>query len=187
MRHRVFIAINFPPAIKERLYSIRDKLSNLPCRWTKKENLHLTLLFLGYLNDQEVLETCQIVSQIGKKHSPFSLGLEKIIPGPPGKSPRLVWAVGKPSNDLAELQRDLESALFERIPNDNEKGRSFAPHATLARIKQWELQKMEAEEVPEINQEISLSFPVDSIEVMESELKREGPEYHVLESAPLSR
>jgi len=57
----------------------------------------------------------------------------------------------------------------------------------LGRLKQWEFQKQEIDEVPEIDETISVQFPVDSIEVMESELKREGPEYHVLESSPLSQ
>ena len=198
MGHRVFIAINFPKDVKEELGNIRDEFPSLPCRWTRKENLHLTLLFLGYLNDEEVLETCKIVKAVGERHSPFVFELNNISYGPPtnplkkqsfhgaGKLPRMVWASGQPTKELTKLNQDLENSLFEKISKDSEQGRSFAPHVTLARIKQWQLREMELEEIPEINKEISLRIPVESIEVMESELKREGPEYSILETCPLS-
>jgi len=187
MGHRVFIAINFPEDVKEELGNIRDEFPILPCRWTRKENLHLTLLFLGYLNDEEVLETCRIVKAVGERHSPFVFELNEISYGPPNKKvPRMVWASGKPVKELTKLNQDLENSLFEKISKDSEQGRSFAPHVTLAKIKQWQLREMELEEIPEINKEISLRIPVESIEVMESELKREGPEYSILETCPLS-
>ncbi len=197
MNHRVFIAINLAPEIREKLYSTRDQYSQLPCRWTKKENLHLTLLFLGYLNDEEVLQTCQTVQEIGKKHPSFDLELNRIIFAPPGKKiPRMIWVQGQPSKELAALRNDLENSFFDKMshppgasemtnqPNEDEK-HGFSPHTTLGRLKQWQFQQMEPEEIPEINNKISLTVPVESIEVMESELKREGPEYAILESIPL--
>ncbi|PIX88575.1 MAG: hypothetical protein COZ30_00470, partial [Candidatus Nealsonbacteria bacterium CG_4_10_14_3_um_filter_36_16] len=57
-------------------------------------------------------------------------------------------------------------------------------HITLGRIKQWEFRQIEPEERPEVNEEINLTFEVNSIEVMESELKRGGSEYTILESFP---
>ena len=59
-------------------------------------------------------------------------------------------------------------------------------HITLARLRQWEFNKIEPEEKPEINEDINLTFEVNSIEVMESELKRGGPNYIVLESCRLA-
>jgi 2'-5' RNA ligase len=52
----------------------------------------------------------------------------------------------------------------------------------LARISEWEFKKFEIDERPEINEEIDLFFTAESIEVMESELKRGGPVYTILES-----
>jgi 2'-5' RNA ligase len=60
--------------------------------------------------------------------------------------------------------------------------KGFVLHITLARIREWEWKKIEPEERPEINEELDLIFTVESIEVMESELKRGGPEYTVIES-----
>ena len=97
----------------------------------------------------------------------------------------MVWAIGRKSPELAKLKNDLEKSLFENVQAQDNDNYGFSPHITLGRLKTWQLKQMEKEEIPEINEEISLSFPVESIEVMESELKKQGPEYSVLQSIPL--
>jgi len=98
----------------------------------------------------------------------------------------MIWVEGEKSKDLANLQIDLEKSLISsgKIKFEPEE-RSFTSHITLGRIKQWEFKQIEPEERPEVNEDINLSFEVNSIEVMESELKRGGAEYMVLESALL--
>jgi len=187
MRHRIFIAINLPEDIKKKLTDYQAKWLELPCRWTKKENLHITLMFLGYLSDEELLEVLRLTREVTQKHKPFSINLKKIIYGPPKKMPpRMVWAEGEKSEELGKLQSDLENSLLASpVKKMESESRPYAPHITLGRIKAWEFRSIEPEERPEVNEEINLSFEVKSIEVMESELKRGGPEYTVLESAPL--
>ena len=186
--HRVFIAIDIPEGIKNRLCAVQDQYLELPARWTRPENLHITLVFLGNTSDQEVIDVCKTAGEIAKRHDPFDLTLDKICYGPPGKAPRMVWVTGEKSAELGALQADLQNTFFETgqpgiIESDEE--RFFAPHVTLARIKQTELHQMEQEEVPAVNEEIGRTFMVESIEVMESELKKGGPKYTVLESFKL--
>ena len=163
MRHRIFIAINLQEDIKKKLADYQNKWPELPCRWTKKENLHITLEFLGYLTDEEILEAIEKTKETASKQEPYFIALNKIVYGPPQKPPRMVWAIG------------------DKIREFN-----LSPHLTLGRLRQWEFNKMEIEERPEINEEINLTFEVNSIEVMESELKRTGPKYIILESCPLT-
>lgn len=186
MRHRIFIAINLPEDIKKKLLEYQLRWPELPARWTKKDNLHITLAFLGYLTDEEVLEICKIVKEVAPKYEPFLINLKRIIYGPPKKPPRMIWAEGEKTEELGKLQKDLENAL-EGISKElsEEQGRGYAPHITLSRIKQWEFRQIEPEESPEINEEINLSFEVNSIEVMESQLKKGGLEYTILESIRL--
>jgi 2'-5' RNA ligase len=187
MRHRIFIAINLPQEIKKELTKFQFKWPELPARWIKPENLHITLAFLGYLSDEEVARVCQITNEVAKRHSPFSINLVKISYGPPNKKPpRMVWVIGEKSNTLANLKSDLENELSGRVGFQPE-NRAFTPHITLARIRKWEFREIEREDRPEINEDISLTFEVSSIEVMESFLKRGGAEYAVLESAPLGQ
>jgi len=184
MRHRIFIAINLPENIKKKLSDCQSKWLELPCRWVKKENLHITLVFLGYLSDEELLEILKITKEVASRNQPFSINLNKIFYGPPKQPPRMVWVEGEKSEELGKLQQDLENSL-RGTPKQKE-NRPYAPHITLGRLNQWEFRQIDPEERPEVNEEISLNFEVKSIEVMESELKRGGPEYTILESAPLA-
>lgn len=186
MRHRIFIAINLPEDIKKQLSSYEFKWPELPARWTKKDNLHITLLFLGYVRDEELLDIFKAVKEAALKNQAFSINLKKIHYGPPNKKPaRMIWAEGEKSIELAKLQRELENALGEKNLGPQKETRAFAPHITLARLKPWEFKRLELEERPEISEEISLSFEVNSIEIMESHLKPKGPDYFVLESATM--
>jgi len=184
MRRRIFIAINFPENIKKRLYEYQKKWIDLPCRWTKKENIHITLAFLGYLTEEELLKAIDITKEVTLRHGPFSINLIKILYGPPKKPPRMVWIEGEESEELGKLQMDLENS-FKGLQYKKE-ARPYAPHITLGRLREWEFRRIEPEEKPEINEKISLNFFVESIEVMESELKKTGPEYTILESVSLS-
>ncbi len=160
MKRRIFIAINLPENIKEELAKYQLKWPELPCRWTKKENLHITLEFLGYLTDQDLMEVCQKTRETASRHRPFEVKLNKICYGPPKKlPPRMVWAMGEKIKEF-----------------------DLVPHITLARIKAWQWRQIDPEERPKIEEEINLNFEVNSIEVMESKLKRGGPEYIILES-----
>jgi len=189
MRHRVFIAINLPENIRQKLVNYQANWPELPIRWTKGENLHITLIFLGYLRDEEVGEVCKITKEVTSRYPPLSINLNKICYGPPKKMPpRMIWVKGEKSEELANLKDDLEKSLSEKIrPAFSAKGqgRAFSPHITLGRIRVWEWRAIEPEERPKVEEEINLSFEVNSIEIMESKLKRGGAEYTILESCPL--
>ncbi len=172
----------------------KEKYPGLPARWTRPENLHITLAFIGYASDEDLVEACEIAKKVAEKNQQFSVGLNKICYGPKsssayadeGKPPRMVWAKGEKSKELSALKNDLDDLLLDsqkiRFSAEN---KEFSPHITLARIKTWEWFKIEPEERPEIDEDVDINFSVDSIEVMESELKRGGAEYEIIESVPL--
>jgi 2'-5' RNA ligase len=190
MRRRIFIAINLTEEIRKELEKFQFKFSELPARWVKKENLHITLAFLGYVKDEDLPRIIEIAKNVATRHAPFLIKIVKVTYGPPKVSPpRMVWAIGEKNENLWKLQEDLKNALMEmKIPQlEEEEGRGFIPHITLARIRKWEFKQMEPEERPEIDEDLNFSFDVKSIEIMESHLKRGGAEYTVLESIPLSK
>lgn len=130
--------------------------------------------------------------------------------------PKMIWAMGDPpshkasdgqrkSKELSLLKKDLEESLGEKIhpvkyreavisPKEKlfnrvnflKENREFRPHITLARVNAFDWRSIEVEERPEIEENIDLMFTVESIDVMESELKRGGPQYTVIESFSLS-
>jgi len=192
---------------------VSDETYGVGIKWTTKDNLHITLEFLGYLTDEEIGEVCIIVKEVAKRHNSFDIKLDKICYGPhklhSGQVPKFIWAEGlsltnfgqndanidmvnkneispklvrdKKSKELSKLREDLENSLTEKIKFAPE-GRGFTPHITLARISAFGFKAIEPEERPEIDEKIDLSFTVESIEVMESVLKRGGPVHTVLES-----
>lgn len=187
MGRRIFLALNLPEEIKKKLVEYQEKWPGLPVRWTRKENLHITLIFLGYLSDQELSELCRICQEVASRNFSFTVNLKKIIYAPPKKMPpRMIWIAGEKSKEFIQLREDLEKSLFtsNKISFSPEE-RDFSPHITLGRIRAWEFRKIEPEERPEMNEEIDLSFGVNSLEVMESQLKRGGAEYTILASFPL--
>lgn len=203
---RIFIAINLPEWIKSELENLKkeidgmfpEELSRGPeggeqvpyrvkmIRWVKKENLHLTLLFIGHVKDEEIPQIGQLVKKIARNQKPFFLKFAKVYYGPPKKiPPRLIWIGLEKKPELLTLAEKLKTEMARaRILRKVEK-RGFSPHITLARIRTWQWRKIEPEERPEIKREISLNFEVKSIEIMESKLKRTGAEYTTLESVKL--
>ncbi len=193
-RHKIFVAINLPGDIKKQLFLYSQKFLDLPARWVPKDNLHITLEFLGALTDMEIGEICVAVKEVAERHGSFTIELQKVLYGPPLRQgsagqaqtiPKMVWVEGKKSKELAMIRQDLENTLTEKISFIPE-SRAFAPHITLARINAMEFRQIEPEEVPEINEVIDLAFTVESIEVMESEMRKGGPVYTILESHNLN-
>jgi len=193
-KHRIFIAVNLPEKVRDKLADYKEKWPELPGRWTKPENLHITLAFIGYSSDEGLAEACGIIKKVAEKHQPFSVNINKICYGPKSnsvyaeenKSPRMVWAIGEKSKEFSSLKKDLDDSLLGSSEiRFSEENKEFSPHITLARIKTWEWAKIEPEERPEINEDVDINFSVDSIEVMESELKRGGSEYEIIDSAGL--
>ena len=169
-QHRIFLAINLPDKIKKRLSEFRKEWFDFPVKLTRIENLHITLFFIGYVNTEEILDICKLAKKAISGKSVFEIKLNKICFGPLNKKPRMIWAIGDINNNLSRLKNKLEGGY----------NKLFYPHITLARIKQKEWGELPS--IPNIEKDISLSFLVDSVEVMESCLSRKGPEYNVLET-----
>ncbi len=160
MKRRIFIAINLTENIKNELVKYQKQWQELPIRWTKKENLHITLNFIGNVDDGELLEIIEDTKKRLAETSSFSVNLSKICYGPPDKMPpRMIWVTGEKVEDL-----------------------NLKPHITLGRIRQWEWRRIDPEEIPEINENISLILNVDSIEIMQSRLNQGGSKYTIVES-----
>ena len=185
MKHRIFIAINLPEKIKNNLIEYRDKWPGLPVRWTKKENLHITLEFLGYLTDEELIELLQKTKEIASGKESFTLRLNKVCYGPTDKKPPSSMSPSDLSLRSPRSSNEGRAPRMIWVMGEKVKEFNLTPHITLGRLKTWQWKQMEPEERPEVSEDINLLFEVNSIEVMDSQLKRMGPEYTVLESFPL--
>ena len=187
MKHRIFVAINLPEKVKKTLLNYQTKLPDFPIKWTKKENMHITLIFIGPVKDENIPKICEAVKRACAQYKSFKINLNEISYGPPQKlPPRMIWARGEQSDELVNLKTGLEKYLIESEVGFIEDNKKFHTHVTLGRIRTWEWKRIEPEERPEIVEETDLDFEVNSIEVMESTLKRTGAEYDQLLSVKLS-
>lgn len=147
MKKRLFVASTLPTHFTSEFKSYQPKL-NLPnLRWMKEEDYHLTLAFLGYIDETQVEIIKQELAKIAKATDSFQLDYEGIIFAPPNISPWMVWAkfaYSEPYNLLVDQTfRALESYTTEQSRPDK------IPHITLARFEKGGLSKDQAP--PQLN------------------------------------
>ncbi|MGD9201326.1 MAG: RNA 2',3'-cyclic phosphodiesterase, partial [Chitinispirillia bacterium] len=100
-------------------------------RWIPKDQMHLTLRFIGECDSQDYDTILSQLSNIAYK--PFSIRLEGVGHFPPRKNPRILWIGIKPNNDLKKLRTIIDKKLEQiGIPKENKK---FHPHITVARLR----------------------------------------------------
>lgn len=169
---RTFIAISLSKVIKNKLY---EKVSSLglTLKWSKPENWHLTLKFLGDLNSKEIQKTQEQLSDIVRHYPKFNLTLNKIILGPQN---RMIWAVFKPQDTLISLQKTLSKALEALNLGPKEK-REYFPHICLSRLKGSEIEivKFRWQDLS-----LNIQFRVEKINLIKSRLKPSGAEYSLI-------
>lgn len=179
---RIFVAINLPTQIKKLIFGYYKQWLDLPIRWTPIENIHITVLFIGYVAEEAVDDVLRVCEEIVKEFKPFEINLSDIVYGPPSdKIPRMVWISGKAPQELVLLSQKLQEELL-KLPSFKywkPEERSFKLHITLGRIKTFELRQMEF--IPEVNEKVDFKFKVDSFEIMESKLKKSGAEYNIIQ------
>ena len=188
-QRRIFISIDISSKLKNQLWRYHDDWLNLPVRWVNRDNYHITLLFIGQSPDEKVGEICQLVHDIAPGYSPFSLKFNQIRYTPSQKNPPFyISLTGESNSEIIALQNDLKDTLTEHrlyFPGAGGGRKDFQPHITLGRIQKWEWRKMEPEEVPEIQEKVDITVPVTEFSVVESKLRRQGPEYIICETAKL--
>jgi 2'-5' RNA ligase len=125
---RLFVALALPDRVAQGLLMIQSGVPG--ARWMDREQLHLTLRFIGEVDERDANAIDDALSAITAKR--FTLEL-KGVGEFGGKHPRALWAGVAANETLMRLQRKIESAL-QRIGLAAEE-RKFTPHVTLARLR----------------------------------------------------
>jgi 2'-5' RNA ligase len=125
---RLFAALALPDFVAEQLKLMQSGVPG--ARWMDREQLHLTLRFIGEVDGRDAAAIDDVLSQI--RSSRFTLEL-KGVGQFGGKTPRALWAGVRNQDELVLLQRRIESAL-QRVGLTPEE-RKFSPHVTLARLR----------------------------------------------------
>jgi 2'-5' RNA ligase len=183
---RTFIAVNLNTEIKEGLASLQNIL-NIPeskIKWVEKDNLHLTMKFLGYMSLEQTVLIKTELKEIASRYSPFIIKLSSNIGAfPTYKMPRIIWVgIKEGVNQLKELYNSIENNLSNKgFPRED---KDFSGHITIGRVKFIRdktkfIQILKRIEVNNFSQDVS------SIDLMESKLTPSGPIYNILAKFPL--
>ncbi len=125
---RLFTGLEVPRGVATALSTLRGGLPG--ARWIDPENYHVTLRFIGDIDDRMAHEIALLLDQV--KRRPFDLrfnGLGSFG----GRRPRAVYLGIEPTSSLLELQAEHER-LLQRVGLEPE-GRKYTPHVTLARLR----------------------------------------------------
>lgn len=126
--NRLFVGIELPDALKERLAGICIGVPG--AKWVKPENLHLTLRFIGEVDEGRFGDIDAALSAV--RAPEFELTLSGIGHFASGKAPRVLWVGVERNEPVVYLQGRVEAACA-RAGLESER-RKFSPHITLARL-----------------------------------------------------
>jgi 2'-5' RNA ligase len=124
---RLFVALEIPEAVRSRLTALQGGVPG--ARWASDEQLHLTLRFIGEVDENVARDVDDALA--GIRALGFMLELAGVGEFG-GKKPRALWAGVRPNDALLHLQKKIETAL-QRIGLPAEE-RKFSAHVTLARM-----------------------------------------------------
>ena len=171
---RVFIAIELPENIKDKLMKIHGGLEG--AKWQRREQMHLTLSFIGNVSNHQLIDADGALRQI--KFKPFKVDVNGLgIFGKPNR-PRLLWTGVKNPKPIEDLHAKIHNALERAsLPQDE---RSYLPHVTLARFDGS--YSMRVDQFVVENDLLDMPpFEVKHFALIESHLGREGAHYDVLQ------
>ena len=195
MQRRLFVAINLPErAVREidaEVAALEPLFKNAPVRFLSPETWHLTLTFLGEQDDEALGEIVHAAEETAADVSVFPLRLAKLLYGPPGRTPRMIWlGADRESTDrLAALKVRFDGALRERAVRIGETERRFEGHLTLARFADEARRARFAGHVPALPP-LDMARPIEfealSLDLMESLPESEGARYDCLGKVPFN-
>jgi RNA 2',3'-cyclic 3'-phosphodiesterase len=187
-RLRTFIAIDLDKAIRDRLVALQEGLSRTgtEVKWVEPANLHVTLLFLGEVDDRTVPEVCRAVADGCRGQAPFVLSVERAGCFPNPRRPRVLWAgVGAGTQEVCALHDALEPPLLD-LGCYRQEERKYTPHITLGRVKSDRpTDKLAAALAKQAGWQGGQES-VRELLVLSSELTSQGPSYTVLSRAKLT-
>lgn len=131
---RAFIAIDLSEEVQIQLAEVIKRLRRTEIRasWVRAENLHVTMKFLGDIDDDFVPDLCCMLDQIGKQENCFKVNLKGTGFFPQRGQPRILYAATDQQQRFVKLIGQLDREL---VPVGFDPEKSFVSHITLARIK----------------------------------------------------
>ncbi|MCF7877073.1 MAG: RNA 2',3'-cyclic phosphodiesterase [Candidatus Omnitrophica bacterium] len=171
---RAFIGLDLTNQTKAKIKEVTDNLEGLPvkAKWVNNKNLHITLKFLGNINQEQLDIIKKIIADISCQHNSFELHLKNFGFFPNSRKPRIFFVSFYPEKRLESLVESLRKKLNQAGFKEDKK---FRPHITLARIKSLKNINQLTEKINQLKAESK--FKINKISLFESTLTQKGPIY----------
>jgi 2'-5' RNA ligase len=188
---RAFIAVELPTAMLRRLGTEIAKLEELvdgrAIRWVESEAIHLTLQFLGEIDDRTAELIAGCLDDVCASYPRMSLDIGGLGGFPNLNRPRVIWiGIREPDRSFSKLQAEIEGGV-SKVGIEAE-DRAYHPHLTVGRLRREASQSEErllADRLRMIQIADLGSVQVEGVSLMQSELTRAGAVYSRLHYAPL--
>jgi RNA 2',3'-cyclic 3'-phosphodiesterase len=183
---RLFIGIkcNQQDYLKARQLELKRILSKSHISWVDPDNFHITLKFIGEVDEFYINSMQFILGNISRLFKPLALEAQKIGCFGPAAQPKVIWFGYKDEPRLTQLQLTIDEELFSLGIKKEEK--IFKPHLTLGRIKRI----VETEDLNEYikNQKPirGEKFQMNAFQLFQSSLTQNGPHYSILQEFRLA-
>ena len=176
---RLFVGIPLSSPLRKRLTQEMQHWPKEAVLRTAEENLHVTLFFLGFVQEEQIPEMCATVGEVCRSVESFELVFSGMRFADNDESPKMIWLAGETNDDLRRLIETIEKAFSAFITEK----KVYRPHVTLAKIKKSKWLKLA--EKPKLKTSFSVIEPVDTIAVFES-LSLDGKRRYVeIDTFPL--
>ena len=177
---RCFIALNLPQEVKDHLFELQrtTKTKDATIHWVAKKNLHLTLKFLGEINQEKVEEIKQRLHKLTFKK--INVHINTIGFFPDEEAPRVVWIGIQPEAEIVKLAQLIDEETLDLVSGEQQ----FTAHLTLGRIKNIKSREKLKNVLKEMTVQ-KLSFTIDSFTLYKSTLSDQGPTYSMIENYEL--
>jgi RNA 2',3'-cyclic 3'-phosphodiesterase len=182
---RAFIAIDLPDDVRAAIAKAQADLRQtvgVKISWAKVGNLHLTLQFLGDVEESAVEAIRAALAGIAGDHAPFELRVAGAGAFPDERRPRVLW-VGCEDGKLTALAKSVHAAM--RPLGFEPEQREFTAHLTLGRVKSPRPDVALTRALDSIKNAAFGAMRVEAIHLMRSELHPDGSIYSKLSSHQL--
>ena len=182
---RTFVAVFFPGEINTELSRLIHDLSReaIGVKWVEGENLHMTLRFLGEMNESDLGKLSELASAASREVRSCTGRLSGLGAFPSLERPRVFWvAMKEGGTELVDLSQKLERGLVEGGFGKADK--PFRPHLTIGRVRVPKGIDALTQKIKRTEFETE-SFPIDSFSIVKSTLTGKGPIYTKLSTFKL--
>lgn len=170
---RTFIGIEIPFEAKRKIFEVEKKIfKGKRIKGVEINNLHITLFFLGEVNENALDEIKNALHTAAKKSKPFMASIGDVDGFPETNHARIVYlSIEKGKLEIKKLFKNIEASLGDKFKGEE---REYIPHITIGRVKKGRLNV----------KGVKFSYPpfsIDHFTLFKSELRKQGPEYTVIQ------